>query len=634
MADQQNPAPDNREDIMKSASKSGHDVKKLRQYIKALKALQKGLKTESDQYKALEKDAKRLEIVVSRLIKSKTQLAKVADTLTSKLGSSGVGGGITRFGTAAVNASTSVNKLDGSMNVLGQSTNMTASVFGGWVSAVQLAITVVVKLADELDKAQIKQANLQRSFGAGNISIRESFNAIATGWKIAGAAGAEAAPKLNAAIRAARGQSGGDLMKEMGGTQGATFKKLLKYDVGLPMDMADKIKDLSEVFNIRTKGGINEQIDGLLETIVKSGLPMERYGDLIFGLATQFADVGVTAMDSAHAFGIFEGAVNSGFMTMGLQMKMVNLAMTQQRTAGGFQGRMITAAFAQDMSDEMDPRTMKALDVAAGAMYGGKKFTDISAYEASNVLANRDVTSQALYVKSMQGSYLKLMQIEKDIGLGGAEKAAEAMGIPSWQEFRQVGPSLAGGEITYEKLQELMMTDAERNLLASKGMLTASEGMTDAMKLAEENASLNQQWYSEFAAFWTNALGLVVQALGGGKDIFEWIQEKSLDALSMGAGETIRKTDWWQDISAQLMERGEYAPEAQESRKKFKETMGISAEQYYEYTREGGLGDQGKPLEYREGELNLDLMKGKGIQIKVLLVDTLEGEEVGGTLGK
>ncbi|KKN18068.1 hypothetical protein LCGC14_0959460 [marine sediment metagenome] len=613
MADQQNSAPDNREDIMKSASKSGHDVKKLRQYIKALKGLQKGLKTESDQYKALEKDAKRLEIAVSRLIKSKTQLAKVADTLTSKLGSSGAGGGITQFGTAAVNASTSVNKLDGSMNVLGKSTNMAASTFAGWVSAVQLAIAVVVKLADELDKAQIKQANLQRAFGAGNISIRESFNAIATGWKIAGAAGAEAAPKLNAAIRAARGQSGGDLMKEMGGTQGATFKKLLKYDVAAPVDMADKIKTLAEVFNIRTSGGINEQIDYLLNTIIESGLPMERYTGLIVELATQFADVGVTITDSARAFKLFEASVDSGAMTMGLQMKMINLATTQQLTAGGFQGRVITAAFAQDMSANMDPQTIAALDKAAGALYGGKKFTDISAYEASNVLADRSVTSEGLYVKAMEGSYKKLMQIEKASGWGAAEQTAQAIGIPSWREFKKIGPELAaGGAITEEKLREIMMTEGDKMLEASKGMLTASDGMTDAMELAEDNARLNQQWYSEWRAFWAHTTGLIVEALGGETvgDVIETGFIATYGQLIAGPAAlpmswALKQTGLWKEAT---------------------ESSEMGKTQAHK--------TPGTPLIPGEDELNVEVMEGKSVQIKVQLVDTPTGEKVGGTLGK
>ena len=225
------PHPDDksREDIMKGAAKSVHDIKKLRQYVKALKELQKGLKKESAQYKVIERDAKRLEVTISRLVKSKSQLIKVANTLTSKLGSSGAGGGITQFGTAAVNATTSVNKLDGSMSILGRSTSISAVSFAGWVSAVQLAIAVVIKLADELDKAQIKQANLQRAFGAGNISIRESFQAVTQGWRTAGAAGAEAAPKLNEAIRAARG----NLMGELGGPTGGGFQRLLEYQIGI-----------------------------------------------------------------------------------------------------------------------------------------------------------------------------------------------------------------------------------------------------------------------------------------------------------------------------------------------------------------------------------------------------------------
>ncbi|KKK75113.1 hypothetical protein LCGC14_2877000, partial [marine sediment metagenome] len=320
----------NRDDIMQSAAKSSQDVKKLRKYTKALKELLKAQKKESDQYKILEKDIKKLEVATSRAIKSKGQLTKAAEALTTKLGHSGVGGGITQFGKSVLNTTTSVNKLDGSMNVLGRSTGISATSFAGWISAVQLAIAVVVKLADEIDKAQVKQANLQRAFGAGNISIRESFQAMTQGWKTAGAAGAEAAPKLNEALRAARG----NLMQEIGGVTGGGFQKLLQYQVGIDPQLTEKARELIEVFNIRTGDNFMTQLDHLYNTIVKSGLPMERYGNLIFDLGKQFADVGITAMDAAGAFGSFEEATTKGYMTMGLAMKMGRLAMNQQLTAG------------------------------------------------------------------------------------------------------------------------------------------------------------------------------------------------------------------------------------------------------------------------------------------------------------
>ena len=118
-----------RNDVMKGAAQSPHDVKKLRAYQKELKKMQKGLKEEDALFKLLDKDAKKLDRSISRLVKSKSQLTKVADTLTSKLGSSGVSGGITQFSTSALNATTSVNQLDGSMTVLGRSTGISAASF-------------------------------------------------------------------------------------------------------------------------------------------------------------------------------------------------------------------------------------------------------------------------------------------------------------------------------------------------------------------------------------------------------------------------------------------------------------------------------------------------------------------------
>jgi len=607
MADQQNPAPDNRDDIMSGAVKATttHDIKKLRQYTKALRVLQKGLKKESDQYKALERDAKRLELVISRLVKSKTQLAKVADTLTSKFGSSGVGGGITQFSTSAIQASTSVNQLDGSMNILGKSTSISATSFKGWVSAVQLAIAVVVKLADELDKAQIKQANLQRAFGAGNVSIRESFQAVETGWRTAGAAGAEAAPKLNEAIRAARG----NLIGELAGPTGGGFQRLLQYQVGIDPQTTDKLRDLVEIFNIRTGDNLMTQLDYLYDTVVKSGLPMERYAGLIVELGTAFADVGIDVEDAGAALGSFEEATTKGYMTMGLAMKMGRLAMNQQLTAGGFQGRVLTAAFAQDMWSKVDKDTRGELDRAAAKTYGkGVGFKDIDAYEASNLLSNLESVSPGLYTRAMEGSFRKLMEIEKESGWGAAEQTAQAVGIPQWREFRKAWTAEEGAPPSYEKLQEVMMTSDERMLEASKKMLTASETQTSAAELAAKNAELNQQWYSEWRAFWAHTTGLLVKALGGEVvgDIIEtgfihtYGQLITPAALPMAM--LLKQTGLWEEAT---------------------EGPGV------EGSKE--LGTRDLPVGSGKNQLDLELLKGKGVQISVEVVDIPAGEEVGGT---
>jgi len=616
-----------REDIMKGAATSAHDVKKLQQYLKSLKQLQKGLKAESDQYKILEKDAKKLEGTIKRLVRSKTGLTKAAEALTTKLGASGVGGGITQFSAAAVDASTSVNQLDGSMNVFGKSMKVSATTFAGWVSAVQLAIAVVVKLAEVVDQAQVKQANLQRSFGASNVSIRESFNSLAAGWKTAGAAGAEAAPKLNEAIRAARGQGGGDLMKEMGGATGSTFKQLVKYDVAFPVDIADKIKELAETFNIRSAGGINDQVESLLATIKQSGLPMERYGNMIFELAKTFATVGVTAISTADAFSVFENAVNKGFMTMELQSKMVNLAMGQQLTAGGFQGRVLTAAFAQEMSAEMDPTTIEKLDEITGAKYGaGKKFADISAYEASNVLSDRDQVSEGLYVKAMEGSYKKLLNVEKASGFGAAEQTAQAIGIPSWREFKKAGPALASGEMSFEDLQNILMTADERMFAAAEIMGEAASDQKDIAKFANEQADLNQQWYSDFAAFWTTALGFISETLGGGKKTFEFIQ----DVASMGMA-PLARTDAMVDIMSRAHGSGKYSQESIASENLFKEKHGgISTDALYKYFTENPNLE--RPM-YVDKSIDLEEAKGK-LQIDIRYEpDGPSPETAAGTLG-
>ena len=372
------------------------------------------------------------------------------------------------------------------------------------------------------------------------------------------------------------------------------------------------------------------QLDHLYDTVVKSGLPMERYGELIFSLGKEFADVGIDVMDAAGALGSFEEATTKGYMTMGLAMKMGRLAMNQQLTAGGFQGRVLTAAFAQDMWSKVDKDTRGELDRAAAKTYGkGVGFRDIDAYEASNLLANLESVSPGLYVKAMEGSFRKLMEIEKESGWGAAEQTAQAIGIPQWREFRKIGPTLAEGAVSPEKLREIMMTADERMLEASKKMLLAAGGMTTASELGEENAKLNQQWYSEWRALWTHITGLIVKALGGETlgDIAEGITAQTIGQTITGPATlpmiwALKQTGLWQEAVE--------SPKVEESRK-LREEWGISPEQLWKYERPGGLKEQGKPLEYREGELDLELMKGKGIQIKVLLVDTPTGETVGGT---
>lgn len=615
--------------IMRGAAANVGDLKKLKLYIKALKKLQKGLKEESVQYKALEKDAKKLEGVVKQLVTGKTALTKAAEALTTQLGSSGVGGGITRFSSAAIDASTSVNQLDGTMTVFGKTTNMSSASFAGWTAAIQLAIAAVIKLAAVIDEAQVKQANLQRSFGAGNVSIRESFDAIVSGMRAAGDAGAKAAPQLNAALRAARGAAGGDLMAEMGGTSGQTFNQLVKYDVAFPVDLSGKIRELAETFNIRTAGGMNSQIENLLDTILKSGLPMERYSDLIVSLGTTFADVGIDIGDTGAILSIFSDRVNNSYMTMGLAVKMGQASLAQQTTSAGFQGRVLTAAFAQEMTSAMDPNTVKALDDAAKKVYGDDaKFGELSAYDASNVLADRDATSAPLYMKAMEGVYLKLMDIEKISGLGAAGQAAQAMGMPEWQEFRKAGPSLKKGELSYEEFQRMTMTADERMLEAANTMAGAANTHKEIAAHADNVADLNKQWYSDFAAFWTNALTTVVEVLGGGADIFGTIQDIAGFGIPAAmTNETIGQlADWTYGTGA-------YSPEEIERKEKFAaESGGITMAMLEEYAKSGGRMDTGLAMGVGP-DVDLEIARKKFVGITFYVHDGIGSQPVGGTPG-
>jgi len=244
-------------------------------------------------------------------------------------------------------------------------------------------------------------------------------------------------------------------------------------------------------------------------------------------------------------------------MTMGLAMKMGRLAMNQQLTAGGFQGRVLTAAFAQDMWSKIDKDTRGELDRAAAKTYGkGVGFKDIDAYEASNLLANLESVSPGLYTRAMEGSFKRLMQIEKESGWGAAEQTAQAIGIPQWREFRKAWTAEEGAPPSYEKLQEIMMTADERMLEASKKMLTASETGLTAAELAKMNADLNQQWYSDLKAFWTYAMGQIVETLGGETlgDIAEGITVQTLGQAVAGGATlpmlwALKQTGLWQEAT-------------------------------------------------------------------------------------
>lgn len=622
-----------RRELVRAAGAAGGDVQKLQQYVKALKELQKGLKKEDDLYKALAKDAKRLETVIVRLNKSKSNLAKVADSLTTKLGSSGVSGVITKFTAGTASAATSVNRLDGTMSILGRTTNITAKTFMGWLSALQLVISGVVRLMDELDKAQIKQANLQRAFGATNISLQESFRAVSAGWVTAGKAGAEAAPKLNEAARAARAR----LLTELGGVQGRGFQRLIEYQVGLDPKTIERFRELTMIFNIRTGGNLLAQLDNVYDIAVKSGLPMERYVDLIFNLGKEFADVGMKIDDAAASMAMFEEAVNQQRVTMGLAAKMGNLAMTQQLRAGGFQGRLLTAAFVQDMWDQMPGAVTDEINKVAKEKRG-MEFREMDAYEASNLLARMDVDRPGLYTQAMRGSYLKLMEIEKERGWGAAEQMATTMGFGEWREFRRAFAEAGPEGPTREQLQEVMMTADERQMAAAKKQLEAGEAQVTAAELAKTNAELNQQWYSEWAAFWNKALGTLLDALPEGEKIFEKVQEGTAWALTGGGYGVfkymgIQQSEAWTRILEKFHGFGEHAPQFQEWQRGFKEEYGIPYERLQEYMAPGGAQERGEPLRVHEGEANVEVLKGKFANIRVEVVDSPTGEEVGGTKG-
>ena len=622
MADLQEPHPLNnkpgrsREDIMKDASKSQRDINSLKKYIKELKKLQKVYKEQDKQYKLLEKDIKKLQTAEKNLIASKKTLANVANMLTSRIGSGGVSGAITSFAKEAIGATTSVDEMTGKMNILGKATGISEEAFMGWASVIQLGIKAVIALADEIDRAQIKQGNLQRAFGATNISIMESYNATVAGWETAGKAGAKAAGQLNTALRAARA----NVMTELGGAGSSQFKRLLQFQVGIDPNTIKRIRDLAEVFNIRTGKGMLTQLTGLYNVAIKSGLPIQMYTEMIWGLAKQFANVGITAKDTVGVLETFANAVNKQRITPGLAMKMGNLAMAQQLTAGGFQGKMLTAAFAQKSFGTLGTQTKAALNKAAANVYGqGKTFTNITAYQAANVLSNQQQVSSGTYVRAMGGVYNELKRIEGKSGYLAAEQVAQQMGIPEYREFRKA----------FEAVQKTGKMPSAKDI--ENAFSTANQ---TAANLAATNAQLNQQWYSEWRAAMTEELGYLASIAGKNKK--SPLSKKQMETTTIPLQSLVEESS---NLYLRATHKGIYNPElhTEDIDKAFSKAFaeahgGVTPEMLNKYNEPRGAHEHGLPM-YVSPSVNVPLArKTLHLDIRATMTNNPSGEPVSGTL--
>jgi hypothetical protein len=411
-------------------------------------------------------------------------------------------------------------------------------------------------------------------------------------------------------------------MTDVGGAGGKGFGTLIDFQVGLDTQTIQRVKDLVEVFNIPTGGGIMEQILKLNQIVLTSGLPMDRYRELIWELAKQFADVGIKATDAAAAMGIFDAAELKGTMTAGLKAKMGNLAMTQQLTAGGFQGRTLTAAFAQDMWGSMDKMTRAGLDKASKKDFG-KGYQELDVYDASNLLANLESVSPALYSKAMEGTFKKLMEIEKDSGWGAAEQTAQAVGIPSWREFKKAWEAEEAAPITPEKMKELMMTPEEKQLAAAKIMELAAKSQLLAAETAKANAQLNQQWYSDLMATWKTILGAIteVQFPGGPINPALEVQQSEVDARAKAA--------FGEGNVPQVVTPSQWSDEAQTIGSYWKHALFDGGAQKKTGTLHGA--DNMQQTGQQESNYDIPVAEGKSINVKIQLVESPSRPRVGGT---
>jgi len=602
-------------------AKGAGDLKALEAYRKELKELHKELKAGTALYEKLERDIAKVDKRIVDLRKSKSTLTKAAEELTTKLGKSGVAGSITRFVDESKNMTFSTDQATGKMRMFGRVTGMTVAKFSGYAAAIQLAIAATTAYMDALDKAQIKQANLQRQFGSLNVSIQESFQATAAGWAAAGKAGAEASEKLNQAFRRARG----GVTEELGGVGGLGFERMTELTTGFTPRVTEYVRDLSEVFNIRTGRGMLTQLEELYRVVQQSDVPMERYADGIVNLAKEFANIEVQISDAADAVGVFEDAVSQQRMTLGLAERMAGMAMAQQLRAGGFEQRTLTASFAQEQWENMPEAVRTALNVAAGGEQTAERgaFTQMTGYEAGNLLAG---VNQELYMQTLRAPYMQLRQIEEESGWGAAEQVAQQIGFGEWREFRKAFTET--GEVDMDRLEELMMTPEEKEMEAARKQLEASLKQLEAADFAEKVAQGQKQWYSDFVAAWEKIKGTIfgVAETPAGKKGLETAAKYT--AASFLGGPLIGGIQLLEPLAEAVGIGGEEERLREERAQAFREMYGVPAEAFREYQK-GGAFERGEPLRVPAGtDVDVELAE-QTLNIRVEIVP--KGEEIGGT---
>jgi hypothetical protein len=248
---------------------------------------------------------------------------------------------------------------------------------------------------------------------------------------------------------------------------------------------------------------------------------------------------------------------------------------------------------------------------------------ELDVYDASNLLANLESVSPALYSKAMEGTFKKLMEIEKDSGWGAAEQTAQAVGIPSWREFKKAWEAEEAAPITPEKMKELMMTPEEKQLAAAKIMELAAKSQLLAAETTKANAQLNQQWYSDLMATWKTILGAIteVQFPGGPINPALEVQQSEVDARAKAA--------FGEGNVPQVVTPSQWSDEAQTIGSYWKHALFDGGAQKKTGTLHGA--DNMQQTGQQESNYDIPVAEGKSINVKIQLVESPSRPRVGGT---
>ncbi len=486
---------------------------------KSLQKLRKEYAEQSKKVLELTKRTKALRI-------EKTQLTRVMEQLTSKFG--GSASAITKFTGGLKDSIFSTDNATGNMKVLGQEISITAGKFAGYAVAIQLAIAATVAFLEWVDKAEIKQGKLQRALGSTGVSIGASMRAQASGYKVAGEAGAKAAEDL--ANRIAKARRG--LFDKFGvGTGGEGFERLTKLTAGMSEQVPQWLTTLTETFAMGAGPKGDDQILTTLEHIGQianaSNVDVDLFGNMIFDLAKEFVALGVDIEDATDAMTVFVDEMGKSTITPAVSMAIARNVFQQQKTAGGLQGRLMTAAFSAQVFDTLGEDVQGMLNTTAAELTGNKQAT----------WQSLDVAQQAESLRTMDpGPYVEIQR-----GLyGWLKQQGELVAMKTSQQVLGVGWSTA--KLFFEKEEAgLAPKDAAEKLRGEQKagtdkFTTAVDDFNRYVTAAAENQKEFTAGMHEVIETWQAVVAEKVKKVkeGGGSIAEQVIQGAATGILSIG----------------------------------------------------------------------------------------------------